>query len=282
MTVRVAAIQLSSTTDPAANADTAVRLVREAIAGGAKYVQTPEITNLCQSDRDEAARLIVAEGQDGTLNAMRALAAGAGVLIHIGSIVVREGDLWRNRSVLIGTDGEVIARYDKMHMFDADLGEGESVRESEAYAAGDEVVLADLGEMRLGMTICFDLRFPRLYEELSVAGANVLAVPSAFAVETGAQHWHVLLRSRAIENGAFVIAAAQEGEHEDGRTTYGHSLIVSPHGEVLAEARETPGVIFAELDLSQCEEARSRVPLLSARKPFEVRIASRSEHRRAS
>lgn len=274
--MKIAAVQMRSTSDPEANAATAGRLVREAIDRGATYIQTPEVTNLVQRDRKLAERLVVTEQHDATLATLRALAAAAGVTIHIGSLIVREGDRWRNRAFLVGADGDILARYDKVHMFDVDLPSGERFRESATYTAGECAVLADLGEIRLGVAICFDVRFPRLYEELAVAGANVLTAPSAFARSTGQDHWHTLVRARAIENGAFMIAACQEGLHEDGRTTYGHSLIVAPWGTVLAEAIETPSVIVADIDLADADRMRAQIPVLSARRPFGVtRVAAR-------
>lgn len=262
---------MRSTSDPEANAAVAASLVREAIDQGASYIQTPEVTNLVQRDRKLAERRVTDEDGDATLAALRALAAEAAVTVHIGSLVVRDGERWRNRGFLIGPEGAVVARYDKVHMFDVDLPSGETFRESSSYTAGDCAVLAEVGPLRIGMTICFDIRFPRLYEELAMAGANLLTAPSAFAASTGRDHWHVLTRARAIENGAFLVAACQEGLHEDGRTTYGHSLIVAPWGRILAEASETPSVIVADIDLAEAEDMRRRIPVLTARRRFEVR-----------
>ncbi|WP_420393100.1 carbon-nitrogen hydrolase family protein [Acuticoccus sp.] len=272
----MAAVQLRSTASPEENRDAVVRLVREAAGRGATYVQTPEVTNFVQRDRAAATKLIVPEREDVTLAALRALAAELSITVHIGSLAVRDGAAWRNRGLMIDPEGEVVARYDKIHMFDVALPSGETFRESATYTAGDGVVLVDVGGAKVGMTICFDLRFPRLYEELAVAGATVLTAPSAFAASTGRDHWHALLRVRAIENGAFMIAAAQEGLHQDGRKTYGHSMIVAPWGDVLAEATDTPSVIVADLDLSLVERMRGQIPVLSARRPFTVRHATRA------
>jgi predicted amidohydrolase len=282
MSLRVAAVQMRSTPRPQENAAEAVRLVKEAAAAGATYVQTPEITNIVQRRKAEAEPHVVAEDAEPVLAALRGVAAEAGVHVHIGSLVVKDGDRWANRAFLIGPDGAIIARYDKIHMFDVDLPDGDRYRESDTYAPGDCTALAQVGEATLGMTICFDVRFPRLYEALAMEGATVIAIPAAFTAVTGAAHWHLLVRTRAVENGVFVIAAAQEGAHEDGRRTYGHSLIVDPWGRVLAEATETPSVIVADLDLSEVEKVRGQVPVLTARRPFSVARAEAVTIRNAS
>ncbi|MBJ3774081.1 carbon-nitrogen hydrolase family protein [Acuticoccus mangrovi] len=280
--MRVAALQMRSTATPSENADQAVALARAAIADGAVYVQTPEVTNLVQRKKALAEPHVTTEEREPTILALRALAADAGVHIHIGSVVVRDGDMWRNRAFLIGPDGEIVARYDKIHMFDVDLPNGERFRESSTYQPGESAVLAEVGDLRLGITICFDVRFPRLYEELALAGATAFAIPAAFADVTGRAHWHTLVRTRAIENGAFVISATQEGTHEDGRTTYGHSMIVDPWGRVLAEAEATPSFIAADLDLSLVDTVRQQVPVLTARRPFAVTRTEAPARRSAS
>lgn len=282
MTLRVAAVQMRSTPRPQENAAESVRLVKEAAAAGATYVLTPEITNICQRRKAEAERVVTTEENEPVLAALRGLAAEAGIHVHIGSLVVRDGAKWANRSFLIAPDGSIAARYDKIHMFDVDLPDGDRYRESDTYSPGETAVLAPVGEATLGMTICFDVRFPRLYEALAMEGANVVAVPAAFTAVTGAAHWHLLVRTRAVENGVFVVAAAQEGEHEDGRRTYGHSLIVDPWGRILAEATETPSVIVADIDLSQVNLVRSQVPVLSARRPFSVSRTEPAARRDAS
>jgi predicted amidohydrolase len=266
---------------PQENAAEAVRLVREAIAAGATYIQTPEVTNIVQRRRAEAEPFVVTEEREPTLAALRLLAAEAGVHVHIGSLVVRDGDAWRNRAYLVGPDGAILARYDKIHMFDVDLPDGERFRESATFTAGDTAVVAAAGELTIGLAICFDLRFPRLFETLAFAGANVLTVPAAFAETTGRAHWHALVRARAIENGAYVVAAAQEGRHEDGRTTFGHSMIVDPWGRVLAEATDTPSVITADIDLNVVETVRRQIPVLTARRPFATLTADAAERRAA-
>jgi predicted amidohydrolase len=266
---------------PQENAAEAVRLVREAAQRGASYIQTPEVTNIVQRRRAEAEPFVTTEDREPTLAALRGVAAEAGVHVHIGSLVVRDGDRWRNRAYLIGPDGGILARYDKIHMFDVDLPDGERFRESATFTPGETAVLADAGPLTVGITICFDLRFPRLYETLTLAGATVLAVPAAFAFTTGKAHWHTLIRARAIENGAYVIAAAQEGTHEDGRTTFGHSMIVDPWGVVVAEATDTPSIIVADLDLEAVATVRRQIPILTARRPFTLTRAEAEERRTA-
>jgi predicted amidohydrolase len=210
----------------------------------------------------------VAEGDDAVLAAVRDAAAWAGLWVHLGSLAVREGERWVNRGFVIDGDGVIRARYDKLHLFDVDLPTGESWRESAAYAPGTAAIIVDTPVGRLGLSICYDLRFPDLYRALSDAGATVLSVPSAFTRPTGAAHWHVLLRARAIEAGCFVLAAAQAGEHADGRATYGHSLTVDPWGEVLLDMGEVAGLRFVELDAARVAEVRARVPALAHRRPI--------------
>ncbi|CUS56918.1 MAG: carbon-nitrogen hydrolase family protein [Hyphomonas sp.] len=263
--VRVAGVQMRSGVEIAPNIAAASGLIRDAARQGAQLVATPEMTNLLDIRPGKARPKIVPEADDQTLGAMRGLAAELGIWVLIGSIAVTlEGeDRLANRSVLIAPDGSVRARYDKIHMFDVEVGDGQSYRESRAYRPGERAVLAETEFGKLGMTICYDVRFPHLYRKLAQAGAGILTIPAAFTRVTGKAHWHVLVRARAIETGSFVIAPAQGGKHEDGRETFGHSLIVSPWGEVLAEkADDEPGVILADLDLDAVAKARRRIPSL--------------------
>ncbi|MCR9224098.1 MAG: carbon-nitrogen hydrolase family protein [Hyphomonas sp.] len=264
-TVRAACIQMRSTTDVATNLEDALRLIRVAAAEGAEFIATPEMTNLLDIRPGQARPKIKLEAEDACLDALSALAAELGVTLLIGSLAVAlpDDDRFANRSFLIGPDGSVLARYDKIHMFDVEVGDGQTYRESKAYRAGREAVLARTPIAQVGMTICYDVRFPHLYRTLAQAGAELITVPAAFTRVTGAAHWHALLRARAIETGCFVLASAQGGLHEDGRETYGHSLIISPWGEIMAEAKgEEPGIILADLDLHQVAKARARIPAL--------------------
>jgi predicted amidohydrolase len=268
---KAAMIQMRSGLQPAANVDAAVRMIGEAKAAGADYVQTPEMTNIMEVKRERLFSTIVAEEQDTSLATLRELARKLGIYVHIGSLAIKAGhDRAANRAFLIDPRGEIAARYDKIHMFDVDLAGGESYRESRTYRPGELAVLADLPWSRLGITICYDLRFPALYRALAEAGATMLAIPSAFTRQTGEAHWHVLNRARAIENGCFVIAAAQGGKHENGRETFGHSLIVDPWGRILAEGGTEPGVVMAEIDVSEVAKARARIPSLEHGRRFEI------------
>jgi len=268
---RAGLIQMRSGTAPHINLDTATRLIGEAKTGGADYVQTPEMTNILESSRERLFAAIVSEEQDASLATFRELARALGIYIHVGSLAIKaSADKAVNRSFLIDRRGEIVARYDKIHMFDVDLKGGESYRESRSYRPGDLAVLSDLPWGRLGLTICYDLRFPALYRALAEAGATFLAIPSAFTKQTGEAHWHVLMRARAIENGSFVIAAAQGGEHENGRSTFGHSLVVDPWGRILAEGGTEPGVVFADIDPAEVSAARSRIPSLQHGRRFEI------------
>lgn len=265
-----ASVQLRSGRSPEANLGVTEALIREAAAKGASYVQTPEMTNLLERDRGRLLEIIRTEEEDASLRRLREVARETGIHLHIGSLAIRvSADTVANRGFLIGPDGEIRARYDKIHMFDVDLADGESWRESRTYRPGTRAVTAELPMARLGITICYDVRFPQLYRALAKAGASVLAVPAAFTKQTGEVHWHVLLRARAIENGAFVIAAAQGGHHEDGRDTFGHSMIVDPWGKVLAEAGTEPGVILAEIDAAESARARGRIPSLANERSFD-------------
>jgi predicted amidohydrolase len=268
---RVGLVQMCSGRDVERNVSDASDLIRRAKREGADYIQTPEMTTIMELDR---ARLLAAarpEAGNPALLHFQALARELGVFLHIGSMAVLlpSGRL-ANRSFLISPAGEITARYDKIHMFDVDLGGGESYRESANYEPGSSAVLADLPWGKLGMTICYDLRFPHLYRALARAGARFLAIPSAFTRPTGMAHWHTLLRARAIESQAFVFAAAQGGAHENGRETFGHSLIVSPWGELLAEGGVQPAVIVADVELQLLEDVRRRVPSLQHDRAFDV------------
>ncbi len=268
---KAAMIQMRSGMTPAANIDEAVRLIGEAKSAGADYVQTPEMTNILARKREQLFAVIAEEEADPALAALREQARKLGLYVHIGSLAIKfSPERAANRSYLIAPSGEIIARYDKIHMFDVDLAGGESYRESNSYRPGETAVLADLPWGRLGLTICYDLRFPALYRALAEAGATLLAIPSSFTKQTGEAHWHVLMRARAIETGCFVLTAAQGGTHEAGRETYGHSLIVDPWGRILAEAGEDPGVIMAEIDMSEVAKARGRIPSLQHGRRFEI------------
>ncbi|MGZ8300026.1 MAG: carbon-nitrogen hydrolase family protein [Rhodoplanes sp.] len=267
----VALIQMQSGRRPAANIASAAKLIGEARERGAHYVLTPEMTNIMETDRDALFAAISPEETDAGLAEMRELARSLKLWVHIGSLAVKVSpERAANRSFLIDPEGDIVARYDKIHMFDVDLPSGESYRESRNFQPGDLAIAADLPWGRLGLSICYDLRFPALYRALAEAGSSFLAVPSAFTCQTGEAHWHVLARARAIENGCFVFAAAQGGVHENGRETFGHSLIVDPWGVVLAEDGTEPGLVMAEIDPAAVAAARSRIPSLQHGRRFEV------------
>ena len=270
-TFTAALVQMRSGLDPQANLDAAVKLVAEAQGRGAAYVQTPEMTNIMVLQHEQLFAAIVPEESDPSLATFRELARALEIHVHIGSLAIRaSADKAVNRSFLIDPKGEILARYDKIHMFDVDLANGESYRESRNYRAGDFGVVADLPWGRLGLTICYDLRFPALYRGLAEAGASYLAVPAAFTRQTGEAHWHVLQRARAIENGCFVFAAAQGGRHENGRETFGHSLIIDPWGRILAEGGTEPGIVLATIDPAAISAARARIPSLQHGRRFEI------------
>jgi predicted amidohydrolase len=273
---RAAAIQMRSGTDIGRNAETFETMLREAAANGATYVQTPEMTGALVRDKEARRTAFTSEDRDPIAVAASRLSAELGIHVHVGSTAILRGDgKLANRALLFGPDGDRIAVYDKIHMFDVDLDNGESWRESAAYEAGTEAVVADLPMARIGFAICYDLRFPQLFRAEALAGAEVLTVPAAFTRQTGEAHWHVLLRARAIENGAWVIAAAQGGEHEDGRATYGHSLVVDPWGRIVAEiAGEEPGIVYAEIDTAASLAARRKIPNLRNARDFVVATAT--------
>jgi deaminated glutathione amidase len=265
-----ACVQMRSGRDPIRNRDAAVAMAREAADRGAHFVQTPEMTSLLERNRAALFEKVGPEAQDPTLNALREVARERGIVVHVGSIAVKAGDRIANRGYLIGQDGEITASYDKVHLFDVDLPNGESWRESATYAGGDRAVLAETPWGWLGLTICYDVRFAGLYRALAESGASFLSAPACFTRQTGEAHWHVLHRARAIETGSFMISAAQGGLHEDGRETFGHSLIVDPWGRILAEAGIEPGVILAEIDVGLVADARARIPTLKNARTFEV------------
>ncbi|OQW72601.1 MAG: nitrilase [Proteobacteria bacterium ST_bin13] len=266
---KIALLQMCSGIDPVQNAATVRDGIAAAAAGGAAMMFTPEMSNLIDRDRARAALAVVSEDQDVVLAAARAAAAAHGIWVHIGSLALQGSDgKFANRGFVIDASGAIRARYDKLHLFDVDLPTGESWRESAAYAAGQgaSVVASPIGQ--IGLSICYDLRFADLYRALSNAGATVLTVPAAFTRPTGEAHWHILLRARAIEAGAFVIAAAQTGVHADGRATYGHSLVIDPWGEVLLDMGDVEGLGFAEIDPHRVDDVRARVPVIAHRRPI--------------
>lgn len=271
---RIAILQMTTGIDPAKNAAAIVAAVGAAKAGGAVMLFTPEMSGLLDRDRQRAAHNIVPEIENPVLASVRDAARSEGLWVALGSLAVAgEVEGWANRSLVIDDRGAVTARYDKMHMFDVDLKSGESWRESGAYVAGNQVVTAETPLGRLGLTICYDLRFPALFDALGRAGCNAIAIPAAFTVPTGRAHWHVLQRARAIEASAFVIAAAQVGLHEDGRATYGHSMVIGPWGEVLLDMGEETGLGFADLDLSRIDEVRQQLPSLANRRDMPKSLA---------
>ncbi len=264
-------VQMRSGLSPQANLDAAVRLIEQAKAGGADYVLTPEMTNILEVKRERLFAAIAPEENDASLAAFRELARKLGIFLHVGSLAIKLlPEKAANRSFLIDRKGDIVARYDKIHMFDVDLANGESYRESHSYRPGEIAVATDLPWGRLGLTVCYDLRFPSLYRALAEAGCSFLAIPSAFTRQTGEAHWHVLNRARAIENGAFVLAAAQGGAHENGRETFGHSLVVDPWGRVVAEGGTEPGVIWATIDPAEVTAARAKIPSLQHGRRFEM------------
>jgi len=270
-TFKVALLQMRSGLEPAANLKAILTGIDEAKRGGADYVQTPEMTNILSPRREQLFTKIVGEEHDASLATLREVARKLSIYIHIGSLAIKASpEKAANRSFLIDRKGDIIARYDKIHMFDVDLAGGESYRESNTYRPGELAVVADLPWGRLGLTVCYDLRFPALYRALAEAGASFLAIPSAFTKQTGEAHWHVLMRARAIETGCYVLAAAQGGKHENGRETFGHSLVVDPWGKVIAEGGTEPGVIFVDIDPAQVAAARGRIPSLLHGRRFEL------------
>lgn len=273
--MKSALLQLNVTDDPAKNLPVTVGMLRDAVAQGAKFVLTPEVTNCVSTSRRHQQDVLQQESEDQTLAALRSEAADAGIWLLIGSLGLKTDDpdgRLANRSFLIAPDGAVAARYDKIHMFDVQINETETYRESEGYRPGTQAVVVDTPFARIGMSVCYDVRFPKLYQALANAGARIITVPAAFSPVTGAAHWHALLRARAIETGCFVIAPGQTGTHASTsrktRDTYGHSLVVSPWGEVILDAGEAPGVYNFDLNMEEGEAARRRVPSLSNARMF--------------
>ena len=268
--MRVGLVQLAVDDDPVTNLGQTLALVRQAVAGGAGFVLTPECTNCLSSNRDHQKSVLHHEADDPTLAALQTEAANAGIWLLIGSIGLKTDNSdgrFANRSFLIGPDGNIAARYDKIHMFDVNVSDTEVYRESQGYRPGAQAVLAETLFGKIGLTVCYDVRFAHLYRRLAQAGAQILTVPAAFNHITGAAHWEVLLRARAIETGCYVLAPAQTGFHAEnagrGRRTHGHSLIISPWGEILADAGKLPGVTFADIDLANVISARLRIPSLN-------------------
>jgi predicted amidohydrolase len=268
--MKVALIQTRTpATHPAALAHV-LPMVREAAAAGATFIATPEGTNVLQKDRETLLPMLTSVEDDIVISGLREAAKELGVSILIGSALVRRDDgKAANRSVLISLEGAITATYDKLHMFDVDLPNGETARESATYEPGSRAVTAQAGDLKLGMTICYDLRFPALYRALALSGAEVMTIPAAFTRPTGEAHWEVLMRARAIETGSFVLAPAQGGRHEDGRGTYGHSIVVAPWGQVVAHLdHDEPGVLLADIDLTAAAKARAAIPALANARPF--------------
>jgi predicted amidohydrolase len=266
-----AMVQMRTGLLPGPSLEQGTALIREAAKQGADYVQTPEVSNMMQLNRKALFEHLATEDDDVSLKAYRALAKELKIYLHVGSLALRfSPEKAVNRGFLIAPDGNILACYDKIHMFDIDLPGGESYRESANYQPGESAVISDLPWGRIGLTICYDLRFPALYRALAESGASFLTIPSAFTRKTGEAHWHVLLRARAIETGCFVFAAAQAGLHENKRETYGHSLIVAPWGEILAEGGVEPGVVLAEIDPAKVDAARKSVPSLQHGRRFSV------------
>jgi predicted amidohydrolase len=274
--MRVALLQLNVSDRPGDNLKDTLSYLREAAAGGAEWVLTPEVTNCVSTSRTHQQNVLQHEKDDATLAALQAAAAELNIWVLIGSLALKTDEpdgRFANRSFLIDPDGRITARYDKIHMFDVQVTPEETYRESAGYRPGRRAVVADMPEFRIGLTVCYDVRFPALHRVLANAGAEVLTVPAAFSPVTGAAHWHTLLRARAIETGCYVLAPAQTGVHASAahkpRKTYGHSLVVSPWGEIQMDAGEAPGVYMADIDMRQVHEARGKIPSLANARPFD-------------
>ncbi len=271
-TLDIALLQINGARDPAANIETLLPMIAEAAAGGAQLVCTPEVSDMVEPKGDLNVQKAQTEADHGVLAALRAAARDARVWLAIGSVLVRHEEGGEaplaNRSFLVDDQGEIRARYDKIHMFDVEVGDGQTYRESARIRPGGRAVVADTPWARLGLTVCYDVRFPYLYRALAKAGAEVLLVPAAFTAKTGSAHWHTLLRARAIETGCFVVAAAQTGTHAEGRQTYGHALVIDPWGEVLSDAGTDPGITRVRLPLDRVREIRQAVPSLGNDRPF--------------
>jgi predicted amidohydrolase len=270
-TFRAACVQMRSGLEIAANINQATALIREAKSRGADFVATPEVTSLFEAESDRLFSKVLIQDDDAALKAFQALAAELGIWLLIGSMPIRVAERQcANRSFLIASDGHIAATYDKIHMFDVDLPNGEVYRESRNFRRGERAVVSNMPWGKLGLSVCYDLRFPQLYRALAKAGASFLTIPAAFTHTTGMAHWHVLQRARAIETGCYVIAPAQGGKHENGRHTFGHSLIVDPWGVIIAEAGDEPCVIVADIDPAKVADARTRIPALTHDRPFSV------------
>lgn len=269
-TFRAACIQMRSGTDIDRNVADATAMIRQAAGQGATFVSTPEMTTLFEGEGAALLAKAKSEAEDIALPRFRALAEELGVWLHLGSMAIKLSDTQcANRSFLLGPDGRVRATYDKIHMFDVQIGDGQVYRESSRYRPGERMAVVDAAGTKIGLSICYDLRFAYLYRAMAKAGAQILTVPAAFTKTTGEAHWHVLLRARAIETGSFVVAAAQCGHHENGKDTFGHSLIIDPWGRIIAEGGVEPGVVLADIDLSLSTEARSKIPALTHDRPFQ-------------
>lgn len=272
MTFKAAIVQMRSTTDMGRNLKDATDLIREATSKGATYVQTPEVTNIFEPDKERLKAVAMAEADDISVRGFSELAKKHNIHLHAGSFALKgETSMLANRSLVFGPDGAIMARYDKIHLFDIDLPTGESHRESASYRPGENAVTVQLPQAKLGLAICYDMRFPFLFNALAKAGANVLTAPAAFTVPTGQAHWHVLLRARAIETGSFMLSAAQGGTHDSGRATYGHSIAISPWGEIIAEAGTDPCVLLADIDVEQSAATRARIPALVHARSFTLK-----------
>ena len=276
MTFRAALLQITSSDDPAQNLETVTAMLREAKANGAEFALTPEVTNCVSTSRSHQIAVLCSEEDDPTLSALQALCKELGLWLLIGSLGLKTKDAdgrFANRSFMIDDQGQIVARYDKIHMFDVDVTPEETYRESDGYRPGAEAVVAQTPFGKVGMTICYDVRFPHLHRALAKAGAQILTVPAAFSHVTGAAHWEVLLRARAIETGCFVMAPAQTGQHEairgQKRRTHGHSMVVAPWGEILADAGTDAGITYVDLDLNMVDKARRQVPALSHDRAFD-------------
>ena len=274
--MRVALVQLNASDDPSANLPVTRSFVEKAAAEGARFILTPEVTNCVSASRERQDEVLRRETDDATLATLKEDAARLGVWVLIGSLALKqaEGERFVNRSFLIAPDGEIRARYDKIHMFDVEISETETYRESDGYQPGDAAMMGDVDGIPVGLTVCYDVRFPYLYRGMAKAGAKVMTVPSAFSPETGAAHWEVLLRARAIENGSYILAPAQCGEHKASRgrarRTHGHSMAVDPWGRVLADGGDMPGVIVVDLDPGLVDDVRRRLPSLSHERQYKM------------
>ncbi|MEP3630245.1 MAG: carbon-nitrogen hydrolase family protein [Hyphomicrobiales bacterium] len=278
---KAACIQLRSTRSVGENIETASELIRAAAADGATYIQTPEMTHLVETGRAPLMEKIVEEPQDEGVKAFGALAKELGITLHIGSLAILRADgKVANRAFVFGPDGGLVTTYDKIHMFDVDLDNGERWRESNTYEPGVSSPVVETPDAKIGVAICYDVRFPEVFRRQALAGADILTAPACFTRQTGQAHWHVLMRSRAIENASFMISAAQGGTHEDGRKTFGHSIIVDPWGTVLADSEnDEPGFIIAKIDLQDVVKARKRIPVLTHGREFDTSSVSYSSEK---